>query len=84
MKNCYHSFILHPPVNNNVNAVGSVGFLPRCLPLSLSPVAIVRVDPESGEPVREPRTGHCIRCEDGKLPSVLHPECTEVPSAELT
>lgn len=47
------------------NQVGAVGFVPSILPKSLHPVAIVRVNPETGEPVRGP-DGYCIRAEISK------------------
>ncbi|XP_063242357.1 long-chain fatty acid transport protein 4-like [Bacillus rossius redtenbacheri] len=47
---------------NTDNTVGAVGFLPRCLPKCVFPVALVRVDPETGEPTRNER-GLCTRCD---------------------
>ncbi|XP_008553438.1 long-chain fatty acid transport protein 4 [Microplitis demolitor] len=44
------------------NQVGAVGFVPSILPKSLHPVAIIRVNPETCEPVRGPN-GLCIRAE---------------------
>ncbi|XP_063983457.1 long-chain fatty acid transport protein 4-like isoform X2 [Diachasmimorpha longicaudata] len=44
------------------NQVGAVGFVPSILPKSLHPVAIIRVNPETCEPVRGP-DGLCIRAE---------------------
>lgn len=43
------------------NQVGAVGFVPSILPKALHPVAIIRVNPETGEPIRGP-DGFCIRC----------------------
>lgn len=44
------------------NTIGAVGFVPSILPKSLHPVAIVRVNPETCEPVRD-SNGFCIRAE---------------------
>ncbi|XP_043275860.1 long-chain fatty acid transport protein 4-like [Venturia canescens] len=44
------------------NQVGAVGFVPSILPKSLHPVAVIRVNPETCEPIRGP-DGFCIRCE---------------------
>ncbi|XP_069674182.1 long-chain fatty acid transport protein 1-like [Periplaneta americana] len=47
------------------NRIGAVGCMPQCVPQSLLPVGLVRVDPETNEPVRD-RRGLCIRCEAGE------------------
>ncbi|XP_015592624.1 long-chain fatty acid transport protein 1 [Cephus cinctus] len=44
------------------NTVGAVGFVPSILPKSLHPVAIIRVNPETCEPIRG-ADGFCIRAE---------------------
>ncbi|KAK0179553.1 hypothetical protein PV327_005295 [Microctonus hyperodae] len=44
------------------NQVGAVGFVPSILPKSLHPVAILRVNPETCEPMRG-SDGFCIRAE---------------------
>lgn len=44
--------------------VGAIGFIPQCLPKSLVPVAIIRVDEATHQPVRDSQ-GLCIRCEQG-------------------
>ncbi|XP_034934353.1 long-chain fatty acid transport protein 4-like [Chelonus insularis] len=44
------------------NQVGAVGFVPSILPKCLHPVAIIRVNPETCEPLRGP-DGFCIRAE---------------------
>ncbi|XP_063376171.1 long-chain fatty acid transport protein 4-like [Cydia fagiglandana] len=46
------------------NTVGAVGFLPKLLPASALPIAVVRVD-EQGALVRGP-DGFCIRCDPGE------------------
>jgi len=49
--------------------VGSVGFVPRLI-YSLLPMALVKVDKNSGELLRDPKTGLAIRClpnEPGEL-----------------
>lgn len=47
------------------NQVGAVGFVPSILPKSLHPVALIRVNPETCEPIRG-KDGFCIRTEIGK------------------
>ncbi|XP_011494911.1 PREDICTED: long-chain fatty acid transport protein 4-like [Ceratosolen solmsi marchali] len=44
------------------NTVGAVGFVPSILPKALHPVAIIRVNPETCEPIRGP-DGYCLRAE---------------------
>lgn len=46
------------------NKIGAVGFVPRYAG-PIYPVGLVRVDEDSGEPIRGP-DGLCIRCEPGK------------------
>ncbi|KAF3430383.1 hypothetical protein E2986_00750 [Frieseomelitta varia] len=46
------------------NKIGAVGFVPLCAG-SLYPVALLRVDEETGEPMRGP-DGLCIRCKPGE------------------
>ncbi|XP_012276509.1 long-chain fatty acid transport protein 4 [Orussus abietinus] len=46
------------------NRVGAVGFVPRCAG-ALYPVALLRVDEETGEPLRGP-DGFCIPCKPGE------------------
>lgn len=46
------------------NTIGAVGFVPLC-GSSLYPVALLRVDEETGEPLRGP-DGLCIRCKPGE------------------
>ncbi|KAG8223652.1 hypothetical protein J437_LFUL001759 [Ladona fulva] len=50
------------------NTVGAVGFLPRFFPSSIYPVDLVRVDPETLEPIRNEK-GFCIRCAPGLITS---------------
>lgn len=45
------------------NKIGAVGFVPLCAG-SLYPVALLRVDEETGEPMRG-SDGLCIRCKPG-------------------
>jgi solute carrier family 27 fatty acid transporter 1/4 len=47
------------------NKIGAVGYLPRCLPQSLFPVGLIKVDPNTKVPIRDKR-GLCIRCDVGK------------------
>jgi solute carrier family 27 fatty acid transporter 1/4 len=54
--------------------VGAAGFVPRIF-LPLVPVVLIKVDPCSGEPKRDPETGLCIRCkfnEPGELVGVIN------------
>ena len=44
--------------------MGAVGFLSLIVP-SVYPCALIKVDEESGEPIRGP-DGYCIRCEPGE------------------
>lgn len=48
------------------NTIGAVGSLPRCLPEFLFPLAVIRIDPETEEPVRG-KDGLCIRCKTGMI-----------------
>ncbi|XP_023345858.1 long-chain fatty acid transport protein 4 [Eurytemora carolleeae] len=56
-------------VVNNENKVGAVGFVgviePRWLQEILLPLMIIKVDPVSGEPIRD-QDGCCIRCKPGE------------------
>ncbi|KAF4518633.1 hypothetical protein B566_EDAN005960 [Ephemera danica] len=45
--------------------IGAVGFLPRILPESFSPIALVRVDASTGELVRSGPDSLCVRCGPG-------------------
>ncbi|XP_043476759.1 long-chain fatty acid transport protein 4-like isoform X1 [Leptopilina heterotoma] len=44
------------------NQVGAVGFVPSILPKSLHPVALIKINPETCEPIRG-SNGFCIRTE---------------------
>jgi hypothetical protein len=46
------------------NTVGAIGFVSRIIP-TFYPIAIVRVDPQTGDPIRDAK-GLCIRCQPGK------------------
>ncbi|XP_078052589.1 fatty acid transport protein 3 isoform X1 [Augochlora pura] len=46
------------------NKIGAVGFVPLCSG-SLYPVALLKIDEETGEPVRGP-DGLCMRCKPGE------------------
>ncbi|KAJ9588450.1 hypothetical protein L9F63_018183, partial [Diploptera punctata] len=46
------------------NTVGAIGFVSRILP-SVYPISIIKVDPESGEPIRD-KKGLCIVCKPGE------------------
>jgi len=47
------------------NRVGAVGFISRILPF-IYPVTLIKVDEETGEPIRDPRTGLVMRCQPGE------------------
>ena len=47
------------------NHVGAVGFISRILPF-IYPVTLIKVDEETGEPIRDPRTGLVMRCQPGE------------------
>lgn len=49
---------------NIANQVGAIGFIPLVL-RNLYPVQVIRVDEESGEPLRNAK-GFCIRCNPGE------------------
>ncbi len=46
------------------NTVGAVGFTTRIAPM-LYPVTLIKVDKDTGEPVRD-RNGVCIQCGPGR------------------
>lgn len=52
-------------VVNFENKVGAVGFTTRLAPF-LYPVTLIKVDPQTGEPVRD-RNGVCVKAEPGEL-----------------
>ncbi len=43
------------------NTVGAIGFLPLLLPWVL-PIKLIKVDDETGEPIRDPKTGFVTQC----------------------
>jgi len=49
---------------NNENVIGAVGFVSVLLP-NLLPLGLIKVDRETGEEIRDPNTGLCIRCKPG-------------------
>ena len=60
----YHTVKLVFPVNFS-NKLGAVGFISRIFPF-LIPARVVRVDPDSGEFIRDAKTGLCILCRPGE------------------
>ncbi|GFG31831.1 hypothetical protein Cfor_10254, partial [Coptotermes formosanus] len=50
---------------NTANKIGAVGYLPKCVPQSWLPIGLIRVDPDTYEPIRDNR-GLCIRCDPGE------------------
>ncbi|KAI5737131.1 hypothetical protein M8J76_010317 [Diaphorina citri] len=47
---------------NMDNTEGAVGIIPTLLPTFLHPVAIIQFDLVENQPIRDPKTGLCIRC----------------------
>ena len=50
---------------NFSNKLGAVGFISRIFPW-LIPSRVVRVNPDTGEFIRDPKTGLCILCRPGE------------------
>ncbi len=50
---------------NFSNKVGAVGFISRIFP-SLLPARLIRVDPDTGEYIRDRETGLCVVCSPGQ------------------
>ncbi|XP_071445768.1 long-chain fatty acid transport protein 4-like [Hetaerina americana] len=65
MREIYASTEGNANIINIDNTVGAVGFLPRFFPSSIYPVDLVRVDPDTMEPIRNEK-GFCIRCGAGE------------------
>lgn len=62
LKKCiYFLFVLV----NSTNKVGAVGFIPFIGEL-FYPVSLIRVDPETNEPIRDVNN-LCIKCKVGKI-----------------
>ena len=49
---------------NYENVIGAVGFVSVLLP-TLLPLGLIKVDRETGQEIRDPNTGLCIRCKPG-------------------
>ena len=65
---CMHHLMVHFPLSSSVNfenKVGAVGFTTRILPM-LYPVTLVKVDPVTGEPIRD-KNGLCLHAQPGEL-----------------
>lgn len=59
---------------NLSNRKGAIGFISRIFPF-LIPIRLVKVDPDTNELLRDPKTGLCIQCqpgEPGELVSPIH------------
>jgi len=63
---------------NSEGYPGAIGFQTRLLP-KVYPVTLIRVDEETGEPMRDHR-GLCVRCEPGLLLLTLLLFCFCSPS----
>jgi solute carrier family 27 fatty acid transporter 1/4 len=50
---------------NNSNKIGAVGHLPKCIPQSWLDSGLIKVDPNTYEPIRDSR-GLCMRCDVGE------------------
>ncbi|KAK3920987.1 Long-chain fatty acid transport protein 4 [Frankliniella fusca] len=59
------------------NTVGAIGFVSRILP-AVYPISIIKVDPFSGEPIRD-KNGLCMRCAPDE-PGVFVGKITSHPS----
>ena len=60
--------MVHFPLSSSVNCenkVGAVGFTTRIAPM-LYPVTLVKIDPVTGEPVRD-KNGVCVHAQPGEL-----------------
>ncbi len=62
--------------------VGAVGFLP-ILFYKLLPMVLVRVDDQTGELIRNPKTGLCIRSEPGEIGELLGKIVSRNPMREF-
>lgn len=59
--NCRNTTLIITFFTVNVdNTVGAIGFVSRIIP-SVYPISIIRVDPQTGEPIRDAH-GLCIPC----------------------
>lgn len=54
--------------------MGAIGFVSRIIP-AVYPISIIKVDPFSGEPIRD-KNGLCMPCAPGEL---LHCSCYNLP-----
>lgn len=59
--NCKYSGKFRGAVNID-NTIGAVGFIPHWL-MWMVPAALIKVDEETMEPIRDPKTGLCIPCD---------------------
>ena len=70
----YKSIIRFVLISVNIDSkVGSVGFIPRLLSFVLS-MYLIKIDKETGEPLRNPETGLVLRCgpnEEGEFIGVI-------------
>lgn len=62
-----------PSTVNFENKIGAVGFTSRIAPF-LYPVTLVKVDPVSGEPVRDD-SGICVHAQPGKFTRKYRLKC---------
>jgi hypothetical protein len=65
------TFYVFFPVNLD-NKIGAVGCIPQCVPKSLLRIGLIRVNPNTNEPIRDKR-GLCISTDPGK--SMVHSSC---------
>ena len=52
-------------VINIENKIGSCGYIPTCVPVSLFPLHVIKIDTDNWEPVRGP-DGLCVEAKPGK------------------
>ncbi|CAG7717530.1 unnamed protein product [Allacma fusca] len=65
------------------NKIGAVGFVPRLFQ-SLYPTRLIRVDEETGEPIRDPKTGLVLECKPGEAGEVVGKIDESLPTREFS
>lgn len=76
-------YSLFPYITVNIDGkVGAVGFLP-ILFYKLLPMVLVRIDDETGEIIRDPKTGLCIRSKPGEVGELLGKIVSRNPMREF-
>lgn len=52
------------------HTIGAVGFTPIYLP-NLLPIRLIQVNEETGEPIRNPKTGFILTCDTNQVGEVV-------------